>query len=125
MNDFLRLLRIKRGKTLRDVSKETGINLSTIARIERGELELTDAYVHKLSKSLNTNEEILRVYRGSLPRYFDSKNKNYPDVIEKELRKVLKRIENLENEEEPELNNYQKKLMEAAQIVKKLEKEDD
>lgn len=108
MNDFLRLLRIKRGKTLRDVSKETGINLSTIARIERGELELTDAYIHKISKSLNTNEEILRVYRGSLPRYFDSKNKNYPDVIEKELRKVLKRIENLENEEEPELNDYQK-----------------
>jgi transcriptional regulator with XRE-family HTH domain len=91
--DFLKNKRKKEGKTLRCLASEVGIHFAALSDIEFDRIPLGPERANKIAEALDIPVDVMTVYRGHLPEYAKNTYRTKPDKLEKELRKLVKKLE--------------------------------
>lgn len=64
---LLREMRIRQGRTLQEVSDQTGIAVSQLSRLERGQRKITEATQPRLAEYYGIDPDVLALADGQLP----------------------------------------------------------
>lgn len=89
---FLKKSRRRLKLTALDLSKKTGINRANISAVENDLEHLGEDRAKTIGDALGITENVMTVYRGLLPAYSIILYKLFPDVFEKKIRDISKKL---------------------------------
>jgi transcriptional regulator with XRE-family HTH domain len=85
--DILKDLRMKKGKSIKTLGQELGLNYTYISKLENSKVNPSPKNVEKISRYFNYNSDELLLSAGKIPKDIEEILKNHPKEAIEYLRK--------------------------------------